>query len=292
MASLRSSTRLLTRSVGANRGFRTSAPSLAAQSGQKAPSQKYPLYPSVEHLVKEHKLDESAISQITPTGPAGRLLKGDVLAYLGSISSKRPAEIMARFQHNSHLDLSNIKLAAPKEAPSTAVKTPVVEEKPPRHLALSLPVSLAHVNQLLKKISDTLGIPVSQTDLISRASKIANKNLPLPSNYKPSADELFNQVLGIRTVEPKGSQGYYTPAIKTTAIETVIQGVPFSMKMKAPKLDVIDYLAGHTKKATPRSFNVTDVLTLSVPPTEEKRGKAFLEKMKALLEKDPGHLLL
>ncbi|CAJ2509833.1 Uu.00g057330.m01.CDS01 [Anthostomella pinea] len=265
------------------------------KSGEKAPPQKYPLYPSVEHLVKEHKLDESSISEMTPTGPGGRLLKGDVLAYLGSVSSKRPEEIMARFVHNSHLDLSNIKVAAPKEAPKAA-KAPL-EAPIPEDLLVSLPVSLAAVIEVQKKIEATLGTFMPLSTFIARATEVANDELPLPSNYKPTANELFNQILGLDKVGPKGSQGNYLPQISALPTPT-LSGVAPKPKTK---VDIIDFLAGPAKKSANKakkaalrpSFSTgNNIFSLSVPKAEEKRAKVFLQRVKAVLEAEPGRLVL
>ncbi|KAI0603448.1 hypothetical protein F4775DRAFT_587965 [Biscogniauxia sp. FL1348] len=265
------------------------------KSGQKAPPQKYPLYPSVEHLIKEHKLDESAIGEMTPTGPGGRLLKGDVLAYLGTVSPNRPEEIKARFVHNSHLDLSNIKIAAPKEAPKKVAKAPEVPI--PEESLVSLPVSLAAVIDVQHKIEKKLGTFLPLSTFIARATDLANDELPLPSNYKPTADELFNQVLGLDKVGPKGSRGHYLPQISALPKSTFTGVAP---KPKA-KVDIIDFLASQTKKATsipkrpslqPGVSTTDNVFSLTVPKAEEKRAQAFLQRVKTVLEAEPGRLVL
>ncbi|KAI1766365.1 pyruvate dehydrogenase protein x component [Hypoxylon sp. FL1150] len=265
------------------------------KSGEKAPPQKYPLYPSVEHLIKENGLDESAISEMTPTGPAGRLLKGDVLAYLGKVPTNRPEEIKARFDHNSHLDLSNIKVAAPK-APKKLEKA--AAEKPiPEDLIVSLPVSLATVIEVQKKIEATLDTFVPLSTFIARATELANDELPLPSNYKPTADELFNQVLGLDKAGPKGSRGYYLPQISALPTPSFTGVAP---KPKA-KVDIIDFLAGSAKKPAPKVQKAgphsgistgSNVFALTVPKTEEQRAKLFLQRIKAVLEGEPGRLVL
>ena len=48
---------------------------------------KYPLYPSVISLVHSNHLTDEEVAKIPATGPNNRLLKGDVLAFLGSIKS-------------------------------------------------------------------------------------------------------------------------------------------------------------------------------------------------------------
>ncbi|KAI0184688.1 hypothetical protein EV127DRAFT_464280 [Xylaria flabelliformis] len=267
------------------------------KSGEKAPPQKYPLYPSVAHLIKENGLDESAISEMTPTGPAGRLLKGDVLAYLGTVSPNRPEEIMKRFNHNAHLDLSNIKIAASQVAPKKTGKAatdeaPIVEER-----LVSLPVSLAAVIELQTKVENTLGTFIPLSTFLERAAAVANDALPLPSNYKPTTDELFNQVLGLDNVGPKASRGQYLPQIAALSPSTFTGVAP---KPKA-KVDIIDFLASSTKKTTPNLRKIptrpgvstgNNFFSLTVPKDEEKRAKVFLQRMKTVLESKPGNLIL
>ncbi|OTB08602.1 hypothetical protein M426DRAFT_316616 [Hypoxylon sp. CI-4A] len=266
------------------------------RTGEKAPPQKYPFYPSVEHLIKEHNLDESAVSEIIPTGPAGRLLKGDVLAYLGSVAANRPGEIKARFDHNSHLDLSNIKIAAPKEAPKKTGKAATPEVPIPEDLVVSLPISLATVIEVQKKIEASLDTFIPLSTFVARATELANDELPLPSNYKPTADELFNQVLGLDKTSPAGTRGYYLPQISALPSPSFTGVAP---KPKA-KVDIIDFLAGSTKsaskprKAGPHSGISTgsNTFSLTVPKSEEKRAKVFLQRIKTVLETEPGRLVL
>ncbi|KAJ8122648.1 hypothetical protein ONZ43_g1208 [Nemania bipapillata] len=274
----------------------TSAQKQPRKSGEKAPPQKYPLYPSVAHLVKENGLGESAISEMTPTGPGGRLLKGDVLAYLGTVSSSRPEEIMKRFNHNSHLDLSNIKIAAPK-APKKAEKAPVKEAPVPENRLVSLPVSLAAVIKVQSKMQETLGTFIPLSTFLERAAEVANSALPLPSNYKPTADELFNQVLGLDKVGPKASRGRYLPQIAALPPSSFTGVAP---KPKA-KVDIIDFLASSTTKPAPKTRTTptqpgvstgTNFFSLTVPKDEEKRAKVFLQRMKTVLESKPGNLVL
>lgn len=274
----------------------TGAQKQPRKSGEKAPPQKYPLYPSVAHLIKENGLGESAISDMTPTGPGGRLLKGDVLAYLGTVSSSRPEEIMKRFNHNAHLDLSNIKIAAPK-APKKTEKATTREVPIREDRLVSLPVSLAAVIKVQAKVEDTLGTFIPLSTFLQRAAEVANDALPLPSNYKPTTDELFNQVLGLDNVGPKASRGRYLPQIAALPPSSLTGVAP---KPKA-KVDIIDFLANSTKKSAPkaRTFPTrpgvstgTNFFSLTVHKDEEKRARVFLQRMKTVLESKPGNLVL
>lgn len=78
------------------------------------PQQK--LTPAVELLLHSKGIsNEDAFSKIPASGPKGRLLKGDVLAYLGEIDKNAVERVASYIKNKEHLDLSNIKIAPPKE---------------------------------------------------------------------------------------------------------------------------------------------------------------------------------
>ena len=80
----------------------------------------YPHFPSVQQLLHENGVSDEVAGKIPASGPSGRLLKGDVLGYLGRINKDYPAQASARLEKLSHLDLSNIQIAKPPpEARST-----------------------------------------------------------------------------------------------------------------------------------------------------------------------------
>jgi len=282
----------------ASRTESTQAGASESQSSPTRPSgkpqkQKYPLLPSVAHLMKEHGIDESKVGEMTPTGPNGRLLKGDVLAYMGSIKAETPAKVTAYFDRLQHLDLSNIKVAKTKKPEKKAEEAPQV----PEELTVTVPISLAAVFALQKKIEENLGSLVPLSTFIARATVMANDDLPRPASYQATADELFNQVLGLDKVGPRGSQGSYLPQISALP--------PASLTAQRPGItrqqpDIIDILAGKAKPAPqqrrpaaqPGLSTGTNMFSLAVPKEEEKRATVFLERVKAFLEKEPGRLVL
>ncbi|KAM5351347.1 hypothetical protein ACJ41O_004070 [Fusarium nematophilum] len=239
---------------------------------------KYPLLPSVGHLVKEKGLSEEDVKKIKGTGPHGRLLKGDVLAYLGSIKPETPAANESLFNSLAHLDLSNIK-------------APVVE-----NLEVSIPVSLAKVIEVQNKIQDTLGVFLPISTFIGRAAEVANDDLPL-SKRAPTTDELFDQVLGLDKVKAaKGARGVYLPQISAIPPASLLAPQPAARK----RSDIIDVLAA-PKKSAPKPATIRTVpgmssgvnlFTLVVPKVEEARAQVFLERCKAILEEEPGRLVL
>ncbi|TID30516.1 hypothetical protein CANINC_000869 [Pichia inconspicua] len=88
----------------------STASKLDTSASQKAdPNQR--LFPSVENLLKANNISEAeAFEKIPATGPHGRILKGDVLAYLGKIPSAENEAIAKYLEKSSHLDLSQIQL--------------------------------------------------------------------------------------------------------------------------------------------------------------------------------------
>lgn len=261
---------------------------------------KYPLLPSVGHLVKEKGLSEDDVRKIKGTGPHGRLLKGDVLAYIGAINPDTPAANESNFNALTHLDLSNIKVAEkkspPKKAPKEAVpapKAPVIE-----NLEVSVPVSLSKVIEVQNKIQDTLGVFLPISTFVGRAAEVANDALPALKRA-PTTDELFDQVLGLDKVKAvKGSRGVYLPQISAIPPASLLAPRPAAARKQT---DIIDILAAPSKKAAPKPATIRTVpgmssganlFTLVVPKAEEERAQIFLERCKVILEEEPGRLVL
>jgi hypothetical protein len=286
-----------------------SKPSSPVPSGTPK-KQTYPLLPSVQHLIHEHGLDESAIDKMTPTGPNNRLLKGDVLAYLGSISTSYPAELSSRIEKLSHLDLSNIKIAPPAPKPAkaapppaaAAATAPIIED-----LEVAVPISLTAVIEVQKRIQSTLGVFLPLSTFISRATALANSNLPRSKTSPPSADELFNQVLGLDKATPaKGFKGNFLPQISALPARSSSPD-PTKKASTAPAkkkrdLDIIDILSGTSKtqqaraaaapKPLPGISDSVNVFSVKVPRGDEKRAQLFLDRVKTALEAEPGRLVL
>ena len=269
-------------------------PDVKVPSGP-AKKQTYPLLPSVEHLIHEHGLDQADIDKMTPSGPNNRLLKGDVLAYLGSISSTYPTELQGKIAKLSHLDLSNIKLAPPKPAPKPAAAAEPIPEPIIEDLEVAVPISMKAVIEVQKRIQSTLGVFIPLSTFIARATDVANDDLPKPKNYKPTADELFNQVLGLDKTSSAGTRGSFMPQI--TALPTA---APITRAAKAPprNVDIIDILSGKTRtpslaaKPLPGPSASVNVFSVTVPKGDEKRAQIFLERVKTVLEGEPGRLVL
>lgn len=267
----------------------------ASQAGVKqggaAQKQTYPLYPSVEHILHQNGLSSADADKIPATGPQGRLLKGDVLAYLGKINKEYPAQSSARLEKLSHLDLSNIQLAKKAETKPEMPQQEAVAQGLPQETELAIPISLSSVIATQKRVQDSLGIFLPLSTFIARASELANNDLPVNANQKPTSDDLFNAVLGLDQV-PKSSRGHFFPNI------TGITPPPLSAR-STKKPDIIDLLTPKPAKAPkpvvaapPGISTSNNIFSVVAQSGEESRAAEYLERMKLALEQEPGRLVL
>jgi pyruvate/2-oxoglutarate dehydrogenase complex dihydrolipoamide acyltransferase (E2) component len=281
-----------------------SSPKETAPSKPDAPKQKgqgkeqtRPLYPSVELLLHANNI---SAKDIPPTGPNNRLLKGDVLAYLEKIPSSAPAKESSRITKLTHLDLSNIKPAAPKALPPKAAEAPgeAVADIP---ISITVPVSLSAVLAVQNKMQSSLGIMLPLSTFIARAIALANEDLPLTGKRTPTADELFNSIIGIDKISSgkRVSDGKFSPRIMAIPDRS---GLAIAPKMfAAKKADPFDEIIGGKSKNSVVSIGRTgalgavgesNIFSLNVKKEEEKRAKVFLERVKSVLEVEPGRLVL
>ncbi|EAT92172.1 hypothetical protein SNOG_00677 [Parastagonospora nodorum SN15] len=275
----------------------TSDTSKSTSSG-KAKKQTYPLYPSVQHLLKINGLPKEEADKIPATGPNGRLLKGDVLAYVGQIQNSYPSESAERFKTLSHLDLSNIKVMQKKEAPA---KKPVADDALPVEepdVEVALPISFKAVMDCQKRVKDSIGVFLPLSTFIARATELANEELPKSKTAKPSADELFNAVLGLDKVGKQYSRGHFVPQV-TALPPTTISTTRAPGLRKPDVFDVLTAKKSSTRATKARAVGGAEgvvgplnVFSISVPKGDEKRGRIFLERVKSVLEIEPGRLVV
>ena len=282
------------------------SPSPSTSSG-KHQKQYAPLYPSIAQLLHENGLSSSEANKIPPSGPKGRLLKGDVLAYLGRISASYSSDQSARITKLGHLDLRNVKPAPSKvTAPSQPSKFQAQRapepELEPNDIEIAIPISLSSVISVQKRIQATLGVTLPLSTFIARATELANESLPCSAALKSIADELFNDVLGLSNVSIKTSRGRYMPQITAMPMKTFAERAG---PRRQP--DVYDMLTGRsTTTASTRNTGIpppstiacsktgesTNVFSVGAAKGEEKRARVFLERVKTILQVEPGRLIL
>lgn len=283
---------------------KTSRPS---KSSGKTPKQSYPLYPSVAQLLHEKDIPASDADKIPATGPKGRLLKGDVLAYLGNISASYSSDQSARISKLAHLDLSAIKIAPPRKPEPSASSTTLPAKAPaPEHeTEVAVTISLKAVLEVQSRVQSALGLTLPLSTFISRATKVANQRLPPASTYAASADEIFDEILGLNTVRRKASHGSFIPQMVALPTSPSPLSVP-SSRVRQP--DIIDELTparpssrGPSLRSSqpipklmtsPNGDTSMTVFRVNAKKGEEKRAKVFLERVKTILQVEPGTLFL
>ena len=269
--------------------------------------QRYPLYPSIAQLLHEIGLSSAEADKIPASGPKGRLLKGDVLGYLGRISSSYSSEQSTRISKLGHLGLSNTKASLPRgmglsQTHKVEAQTPVEPKNELIDVEVAIPISLSSVISVQKRIQATLGIILPLSTFIARAADLANDDLPRSATSMPSADELFNDVLGLDKVSSKAQRGSYLPQITALPAE-----LPVRKAGSRRQPDLYDILTGITSpKASiegtqvskpdimcgSKTGTLTNMISVSAPNGEEKRARVFLERLKTMLQVEPGRLIL
>ncbi|PGH18144.1 hypothetical protein AJ80_04531 [Polytolypa hystricis UAMH7299] len=275
-------------------------------------SYSYPLYPSVAQLLHEHGIPASDAPKIPTSGPKGRLLKGDVLAYVGAIASDHPSNLSAQLSKLSHLDLSNIKLAPPpapvpeqQSEPSPEAVAPPEPAPAPAQLSVTVPISLSSIFSIQERIHKKLGVAVPLSTFLTRAADIANDDLPVSKkSLSRSPDALFDEIIGAQKSPSSTlltSRGNFTPEISSPEELSLPQQQPKTTQ----EPDIIDILTGNAQtvraKAPPTQEELTtssisediatNLFSVTVSPDDKARGKEFLERMRTLLQDQPGSLI-
>lgn len=161
------------------------------------------LLPSVSLLLAENNISkQKALKEITPSGSNGRLLKGDVLAYLGKIPQDSVNKVTEFIKKNERLDLSNIKpiQLKPKIAEQAQTKaadkpkiTPVeFEEQLVFHAPASIPFD---------KLSESLNSFMKEAYQFSHGTPLMDTN----SKY---FDPIFEDLVTLSPREPRFKFSY------------------------------------------------------------------------------------
>lgn len=134
-------------------------------------------FPSVDRLLGENHISrQDALKHIPATGPNGRILMGDVLAYLGKIPAEENSTIAAYIEKTSHLDLSNIKLA--ESAPTTEVSADAKDTsskskvKEPVVISEVYPIDLEVSYSDLSKLKSTIQEAISKSEQEAYATNL------------------------------------------------------------------------------------------------------------------------
>jgi hypothetical protein len=259
---------------------------------------KQTLLPSVLTLIKEKGISsQEAIANIPASGPNGRILKGDVLAYVGTVSRDSVDSISQSIKKLQKLDLTNIKLRP--STTSTPVKKPQdLESKQtsaaaaaaisttPAPVVLDGVFSLSDINLLKTTVDSTLSCSLSVENLVAKAVKLAQKDIPRLSRPKRSVlnDPLFDELVAQPNTKPFDYKLVF-PKTRATSRSADIYDVlasakkPVSRPVKSAPLD------------TGSLLNVT-VMVNPKSAAGHKKAQIFLDRLGYYLAEGKGDLVL
>jgi hypothetical protein len=239
---------------------------------------------------------------VPATGPRGRLLKADVLAKLGRIPASAPQEDARRFERFGKPDLTYTARAPPAPAapaPAAAPEPPLAER--PATVALALDVDLTPALRLQQRLQSALGAAPSLATLLERAVALANARLPAPAPPRAAAspaavlDELIGEGAGRRRGRAV-VDGAFVPEINASSASAVAAAA--GARSGTAAADVLDELiapnawrrAAATRAAT-APVGAVNEFSVVVEERQRVMGTVFLQRMKSLLEVEPGRLV-
>ncbi|KAF9356262.1 hypothetical protein BGX34_010017 [Mortierella sp. NVP85] len=247
----------------------TQAPKQEPQHQQQTastPSSKL-LSPAVAHLLLQHHITD--VTKIPSTGPKGRVLKGDVLAFLGKIKA-RPAPEPTIPQPKT-LPPPSKAASAPSKAPSSAstpaatpessftdspasnmrkvIASRLSESKTTiPHSYVTRDIVIDNMMKLRRVLADELGVKVSVNDFLIKAASLALRDVP-ETNVQFASSDSAKQIKDVDiSVAVATPTGLITPIIKgadTRGVQSVSLIVKeLAEKAKKNKLKPEEYQGG------------------------------------------------
>ncbi|KAG0090264.1 hypothetical protein BGZ93_004328 [Podila epicladia] len=235
------------------------------------PSSKL-LSPAVAYLLLKHHITD--VTKIPSTGPKGRVLKGDVLAFLGLIKA-RPAPEPTIPQPKTLPPAQPVTPSSPSSTPSGAAYTDspastmrkviasrLSESKSNLpHSYVSRDIVIDNMMKLRRLLADELEVKVSVNDFLIKAASLALRDIPESNVQFGSGDntkQLQNIDISVAVATPTG---LITPIVKgadTRGVQSISQVVKeLADKAKKGKLKPEEYQGGSFSISNLGMFGVT-----------------------------------
>ncbi|KAM3164788.1 Pyruvate dehydrogenase complex protein X component [Lachancea thermotolerans] len=232
------------------------------------------LLPSVQMLLHVNNISaEDALNNIPASGPNGRILKGDVLSYLGKVSQESVTKLAEYIEKGSALDLTNIELKEPEPAPKAkeevAKKEPVVLSEQ-LHLKVASGVTYEQLARSLESY-------------VKEAKYLAHEQ-PTTNPYSEHFDAVFEELITPEPRAPRFEVSYDLISLGSSDISAKQQD------------DIFDLLAGtkpspaasEVETAQPNEFLVSVRVQVSDKftdaPTKAERFVQYLRDLESSAE--------
>ncbi|KTW28502.1 hypothetical protein T552_01761 [Pneumocystis carinii B80] len=271
--------------------------------------------PAVLSLIKHYNITNPF--EIKTTGPQGRLLKGDILAYVGAINRDFPLKLVKIIEEKEKLDLNNLKIKP---------KQPIENS----FISIIIPVSLKSFLSMKESVNEKLNIKMELSDLMNKAIYKGTQKVPSIFLKKPSTQEiLFSNVLGeipkyydcinlnindrdfqIDYIKDEKTKVLWAspkiirfgniifPSSISLSLEEILEVPKQNLKKPKENLDIIDFLAGNifdkssmSTKEKYTNYTIFIRIKLDKSYTDIHVAKTFIKELKSYIE-TPETLLL
>jgi Biotin-requiring enzyme/e3 binding domain len=266
---------------------KSSTSSASTNAGKANPGQT--LLPSVSTLLHQNDISKSdALAKIPASGPNGRLIKGDVLAYLGAVPQDTLQAVQAQINKLAYLDLSNIKV---REEPKPEQKSDKSAQEKARQgpIAIEKVFDLEDLALLKTTVDATFSSTISVERLVEKASKLALRDVANFSQPRPSRlyDPIFEQLIA----PPKGTRSF--------DISLSYSKKPSFSSLSSSSTDIYSILASSRKplvRPSGSSSAVSDLKVSVTPnprvPNSNQKANAYLDRLGYYLSHANGELVL
>ncbi|KAL4422322.1 hypothetical protein ABPG75_008519 [Micractinium tetrahymenae] len=163
-------------------------PATSGSIGEDEVADRVLTSPAVRRLAKDYGI---SLAKVAGTGPGGRVTKGDVLAYLDSLSAAGPGTIGEDVTHGVPTTEEATVAGIPKEHPHVALATP--QQPEPAAAAAAAEPTVIHLRgyrkAMVKSMTAAAAIPhFHYCDEIQGGEMAASAGLVAPSSHSiPSA---------------------------------------------------------------------------------------------------------
>lgn len=271
----------------------------SSNTSQANPDQT--LLPSVQKLLKEQDISsDRALKEIQASGPKGRILKGDVLAFIGTIPEESVQKVSDEIKKLESLDLSNIKPAKPKtedakekvaekdDSKSKEQTSSSQSQAPPKPQPITSVYALANIKNVAAEFSASLGgspaTPVQ--NLVEKAVKLALKDVPKYSQPKPSVlrDPVFESILDTsRREKPFEYKLIYPQKLGSHSVADIYDILGSSKKpLRRP----------HSARLDSSELLTVQVIANSHVKSSKHKAQTFLDRLGYYLGEGSGNLFL
>ncbi|KAF9196278.1 hypothetical protein BGZ49_002862 [Haplosporangium sp. Z 27] len=257
-----------------------------SQKTASTPSSKL-LSPAVAHLLLQNHIDD--VTKIPSTGPKGRVLKGDVLAFLGKIEPRAAPE--PTIPQPKTLPPASKPAPAASKSPSASAAAPglAFTDSPTSnmrkviasrlseskstipHSYVTRDIVIDNMMKLRHLLADELHVKVSVNDFLIKASSLALRDVPESNVQFVSGGDSSKQIKDIDiSVAVATPTGLITPIVKgadTRGLQSISSVVKeLAERAKKNKLKPEEYQGGSFSISNLGMFGVNDFTAIINPP--------------------------